>query len=114
MSPNTAPLSRRATVLQAVLLSLFALVGAAILIGAVTRGFSGAWPFAGAAKVALLGAGLFLVGAAGVRGLFLSEGASRPSLLARSYYHSRSGRLASQVAGACIFGWLALRLVEAL
>ena len=114
MSVEPAPLSRRAVALQIFLLSLFLLAGASILFSAMSRLFAESWPILGAAKVSLLGAGLLLFGAAGLRGAFLSEGHHRPSLLAKAYYHSRFGHWACHVAAACVFGWLALRVLQAL
>lgn len=107
-------MSRRAILLQAALLALSSLLGAAILISAVSRNLAGDLRLAGTLQAALLGAGLLLFAVAGLRGVFIRDAQHSPSLLARSYFHSRFGRFTSCAALGCIVGWLALRIGQAL
>ena len=114
MPMNSVPMSRRATIFQIVVLTLFLLLGVGVLFSATSRLVVGAWSTLGALKVMLLGAALLLFGAAGLWGAILSNKHHRPSLLARAYYHSRFGRLALHSGAACVVAWLALRVNESL
>lgn len=115
LPPNGYPtMSRRDAILQLLFLLFLLVLGTGIFAAAINGWISGDWPPLGATKVAFLGLGMLLLGAVGVRGLFLSEGLQSQPYLARAYYHSRFGRYASIASSICLGHWLALRIYEAL